>query len=296
MTTMASGHLLVAAVTVLLQSDRPLQGEDPMETLFAYAIVTFFFVAGLAIVYRGAGAYRLSRLVANTPTEKARSMTVGRTELEGTAEPDGTVFERPFTDGECLYARWEISERRKTKDEDGDTKYEWRTLDSGEHVAPFELDDGTGRAEVAATGDAQFEISDENSTTISVGRGSPPARVQQFLSNAVDGPWSVSANPKRGRKQRYSQEVIPPGEEVYVFGAAVPKPAEEVPADATNAERLAVVRDEGTDRFVVSDMDEEHLTTGLRRRAILLVPLGLGISSVTLYLLASEALVVLGAG
>lgn len=296
MTTVAPSHLLVAAGTALLQSDRPLQGDDPMETLFAYATVTLFFVVGLAIVYKGAGDYRLSRLVANTPTEKARSMTVGRTELEGTAEPAGTVFERPFTEGTCLYAKWKITERRKKEDDDGRTKYEWVTLDSGEHATPFELDDGTGRAEVKATEDAQFEVSDENSTTIDVGRGSSPPRVRQFLSGSVDGPWTVSANPRRGRKQRYSQEVIPPGEEVYVFGAAVPKPAEEVPADAANEERLEVVRDAGTDRFVVSDMAEDDLATGLRRRGILLIPVGLAISAMTLYLLAADALVVLGAG
>lgn len=286
--TVGSHAGYVASQGFVLQSSRIT--DDLTDLVFVF----LFFLVGLYLIYWGADTYRLSRLIANTPTEKVASMAVGRTELEGIARPAGTVFEQPFTDGECLYVNYRIKERQKKHTDDG-TEYEWVTLDSGEFGTPFQLDDGTGSVDVQATRATRYEISDENTTTITVGRGdTPPERIQQFLNGEVDGPWDPSVNLKRSRKQRYKQEVLPANEDAYVFGAAEPKDLDEIGDGAANEDRLEIVRDEGTDRFVVSDMGEEELAKGLGRRGPATILVGLLLSTGMLYVLANDLQVIFG--
>lgn len=272
----------VANWVIAQQSSRITDGVT--ELLFVFV----FFLLGVYLIYWGADTYRLSRLIANTPTEKVASMAVGRTELEGTARPADTVFEQPFTDGGCLYARYSIKERRKSNSSEG-SDYKWVTMESGEVGTPFELEDETGSVTVKATSDTRYEISDENRTTITVGRGdSPPPTVQAFLDGEVEGPWNPSANPKRSRKQRYTQEVLPVHGDAYVFGGAKPKQVDDVESGSANEDLLEIVRDGGTDRFVVSDLGEEELASGLRKRGPATALIGLLLSAGMLYILAND--------
>ena len=127
-------------------------------------VLSSSFLFGLYMVYKGFDEYRVSRLIRNTATETVQAAAVGRTELSGTAEPDDTVFHRPFTDGECLYARYSVKE--ESNSDDGS---EWVSVAGDVWVAPFELDDGTGRIRVEPTLQTKFELSDEHTTEILVG-------------------------------------------------------------------------------------------------------------------------------
>lgn len=229
-----------------------------------------FFVVGLYLVYRGFDEYRVSRLIVDTGTERVRSVAVGRTELTGHARAAGTVFHRPFTDGECLYAHYTVKEH-----DHGDDASEWNTIDADTWVAPFDLEDDTGRIRVEPTETTTFEISDANTTEITVPAGeAPPSGVQEFL-DGVD-----SLEPSR-EKRRYEQEIIPTDASVYVLGGA------EQRDDGTgaNEDRLVIRRDDGSGRFVISDMSEAELASTLTRRAPLLILLGLGVSVVCLYVM-----------
>ncbi len=68
---------------------------------------------------------------------------------------------------------------------------------------------------------------------------------------------------------------------MYVLGGAVQR-ADEAGA---NEDRLVIRRDDGSGRFVVSDVPGDELATTLTRRAPLLILLGLGLSVVCLYVL-----------
>lgn len=235
-------------------------------------VLVFLFGLGLLSIYHGYDEYRAGRLIRDTGTETVRSAAVGRTELEGTATPRGTVLDRPFTEGDCLYASYQIREERE--DDDGDTT--WATVDHDTWVTDFSLDDGTGAILVEPDVSAKFEISDENSTRISVGKGQPePPEVAEFLEHGTH------VQPTAMYNRRYVEEVIPPGESVYVLGGA------EIRADAEgrDEDQLVVRRDEGSDRFIVSDMPEDELTSTLSRRAPVLILLGLGMSAFSLYAL-----------
>lgn len=233
------------------------------------------FGLGLLLIYSGFNEYRVSRLIRDTATETVQAAAVGRTELEGTVKSAGMVLAQPFTDGDAVYAHYQIQEERE--DSDGDTS--WTTLDQDTWVTEFYLDDGTGQILVEPAVSAKYEISDEYTSTFSVPEGgSEPAAIAAFLEQGTD------VDPASHRKRRYTQEVIPPGETVYVLGGA------EMQADADGREEKSLVmrRDEGSDRFVISDMTEESLTTTLSRRAPMQILLGLGLSAVALYLLLTE--------
>lgn len=240
---------------------------------FLFAL--FLFGLGIWMIYHGFNEYRVSRLIRDTGTETVRAAAVGRTELEGTAEPVGGSLARPFTDGDCLYAHYNIQEERE--DSDGDTS--WATLDQDTWVTEFYLDDGTGRILVEPLVSAKFEISDEHTTRITVREGqSEPPEVAEFLEQGTD------VDPTTRRRRKYVEKVLPPGETVYVLGGAEMRPD----AEGRDEESLAIRRDEGSDRFVVSDMAEKELTTTLSRRAPMVIGLGLALSAVALYMLLTQ--------
>ena len=144
------------------------------------AILGIGFVIGLGLVYLGAKKWRIARLIKNTPVERARSAAVGRTELDGQSRDAGLTYEQPYSDGECVYRHWQVEEYRKDSDPDDNSK-DWVVVDSGTDVAPFYVEDETGRVLVDTTEGPTFEISDGNTYSTTVGRGEePPPEVQSF--------------------------------------------------------------------------------------------------------------------
>ncbi|MEF8779960.1 MAG: GIDE domain-containing protein [Haloferacaceae archaeon] len=259
-----------AAVVVCLVTGFPLQ-----ISIDALAFFVFLFGLGLLLIYRGFNEYRVGRLIRDTATETVQAAAVGRTELEGVAEPAGGVLARPFTDGGCLYAHYRIDEEHE--DSDGDKS--WRTLDHDTWATDFYLDDGTGEVLVEPEVSAKFEISDEHTTRIVVPEGrSAPDEVAEFLEQGTD------VDRTSGHKRRYVEEVIPPEETVYVLGGAEIR----TDAEGRDHESLVIRRDDGSDRFVVSDMTEETLTTVLSRRAPMMIVFGLALSAFSLYMLLTE--------
>lgn len=252
------------------------------------AIVSVLLLVFGAFLLRGVlTTLRTAWLVKTTPTEDVRSLAVGRTEVKGIARPADASLPQPFTDGSAVIGEYRI--RKHDPDPDG-KQSGWVTTDRGTIAAPFTIDDGTGEVRVDASEDADVYVSDTNTTSVTVPAHEPePQPVREFLAEYTDrdvdpdGEGSIY-----DRKHRYVQEVIPPDEEVYVFGDAEPRGED----SATNAERLVIDEDDDTGRFVISDKDEPELVTGLRRRAPVLFVLGLVLSIVGFRL----ALIELGIG
>jgi len=287
--TLDSGGVAVLAGTVdTLVAQSSNDGDSVL------ALIAGFFI-GLYLVYDGFGKWKTKRLIQDTPTEKVRSMAVGRTELEGVARNDGRTIEAPFTDEECLHVDWEIEEWRKDPDDDD---YEWQTIASGEQSVPFQLDDGTGEVHVRAReGDATFEISGENQTRFTTGESeSPPREVREFIErhDRDDDGTSVFGDPIDGltdlfdsdvighsnRRRRYTQRVLPDESEVYVLGSAVPR-GDGGGTAGGQADLLEMTRDE-LDTLLVSDRSEEGLTSYYGRRGPLEIVGGIALSAVCL--------------
>lgn len=148
------------------------------------------FLLGFLLMYLGARRFQTGRLIKNTAPERVRSVAVGRTELRGIARDAGVTFDRPFTDGKCLYYSYEIEqyEKERVQDDDGGTKTErsWNTTSSHSLAAPFHLEDETGEILVAANGGANFQISDEYSFSETFDGRSIPGKYKKSVDTSVD--------------------------------------------------------------------------------------------------------------
>jgi len=164
----------------------------PGGDLLASSVLLLLFllvplVVGLGMVHEGVKQFRIRQRVRDTPTETAGAVAVGRTEVSGVARPAEQTCRAPFTDEECLYVQWKISER--SADADGG----WELLDLGVSVSPFYVEDETGRVLVDPTRGAVssavvmdesygVEVRPEHATTTVVGAGQePPERIAAFL-------------------------------------------------------------------------------------------------------------------
>lgn len=264
------------------------------------------FLAGLVITFTGIQRYRKGRLVADTATERARSVAVGQTELEGTAEPLDESFRQPFRDGECLYAEWSVEEYRQVDDGQlganpleegpldsgplgagpvGDTSLgsdggEWETVGSDSYAVPFLVTDDTGAVVVdpESDSDVTWRLTDECTTQWTFGAGDiPQAESETFAPRE-------SLDTETSERRRYTQTVLPSGADVYVFGQAVPTDHDELPGHD-----LKIERDTATDRFIVSNMGEEDLRSFYTLRAPLYVLAGVALCAVSLYVALSMA-------
>lgn len=162
-------------------ADLPVASHTATTDLTVYLAVGF--LAGLAAIYLGAKRWRVGQLVRNTATERVRSAAVGRTELEGVCRDVGITYEQPYADGSCVYRHWVVEEYARTGGNDDSRS--WRTVDAGTDVAPFLLEDETGRILVDTTQEPYFDISEANSYTTTVAAGAePPDAVQSFSPDA----------------------------------------------------------------------------------------------------------------
>ncbi|MEF8853886.1 MAG: GIDE domain-containing protein [Haloarculaceae archaeon] len=291
--------LLATAIGTLPVLQSSSSEDDP------FFLIAAGFVGGLVAIYWGWRRYRRYMLVRDTPTEKVRSMAVGRTELEGTVRVDEPPLDAPFTGEDCVFATWSIGEYR---DDPNDDDHEWQTIASGEDAIDFHLEDDTGRV-LVRTGerDADVDLSNDHERTIHVdGHERPPPPVQEFihgdredwnLSELLDNPVDaitdvVSSEGTVGSSsndRRYIQTILPVDHHVYLFGSAQPRPVDEA-ADrelGANEDLLEMVPDSGTGLFLVSDRKEEKLTDYYSTMALLAIVGGLAVSAVGLYFLLS---------
>lgn len=262
----------VAGADIVLQNDN---GDDILEMTI---MATVGFFGGLYGIYHGTDKYRKYALVKNTPTERIRSIALGRTELEGVVEGAGSLVSQPFVDRGCVYASWEIEEYTEDPGDDddgsGDNK-SWETLDEGVEGIEFYLasTEGDRRVLVDDPSDATATLSSDCSQSFTVGsQQSPGSEVAAFCEDQ-------GIEPTASNRRRYSQEVLEPGTSAYVLGQAVER---EDPTGGRNEQRIHIERDQSSDRFIISDKSEEELRDHYRSRTKLYVGGGLLLSTICL--------------
>ena len=285
------------AVGIVLQSS----DDDP------FLLIVGGFVLGLFLVYHGFGLWKRARLIEDTPTEKVRSVAVGRTELEGTVAEYERSVEPAYHDEDCVYVDWEAERYDDTGDNEG-----WRTVADGTEALPFYLDDGTGRMLVRADRDEPtVDIQDDPHTyrrTFGTGE-SPPEAVSAYVdryrkrgesgtAEAADGALDqametvselgASGDPLGATtdRRRFTQRVLPVGADAYVFGAATER--EEAGTEGGQERKLALGRDGSMDEFLIADASGERLEERYSKRGPLEIAGGLLLSAVALYFFLLE--------
>lgn len=252
----------------------------------AYAFVAL--LGGSWLVRTGIRRWKQRQLIRNTPTEKARSLSVGTSEIKGKAVTEGREpISAPFSDEDCVVAEYEIKQYNEDNDDSGGS---WKTVEEGVLHTPFYIDDGTGSVLVRPDDEATYDLEPEDRSTTYVdssNRGS--AHIQEFVKKEGVGFPSDRAGKENDRK--YSQNLIKTEESVYVFGVAAPR--DDARGSAKNADRLVVGKDEKAfpeePMFMISD-DEEKDLLNRRRWALWRLPVG------GLFLIAAFSVVVITFG
>jgi hypothetical protein len=94
-----------------------------------------------------------ARLIADTPTARARSAPQGYVELAGRARPFGeSPLVAKLTGLPCCWYRYRIEEQVESHDQNNRGRSRWRTVDQGESDDTFWLEDDTGRVAIDPSG------------------------------------------------------------------------------------------------------------------------------------------------
>lgn len=174
------------------------------------ATIGFALMGGTGILLLLVGGRYLGRYVRMARSDPVDMGRIGDpsdpVELTGeVAVHDGTS-RAPFTGTESVLHEWEVRENRGDSRNSGG----WSTLDWGQELHPFVLDDGTGAVLVEAA-EASRELVE--TTTFHIDEGeSPPPNIASFL----DASDQVSREQVGERK--YEERRIDPGDEAYVVG------------------------------------------------------------------------------
>ncbi len=187
---------------------------------FADAIVSasdpkfgmFVAIGGAIALAARWGAYTMlirKRVLQDTPTALVRSASQGYIELQGHAElMDGDPIYAPLSSRICIWYRYRVEEKHRTRSGSG-SRSEWRTVDSGLSDSLFYLVDATGRCAVDPDG-AKVTAS---SRDVWYGNHRVPGRL------AADTGWMrFTGISQVGRKFRYTEERIEPGDPMYALG------------------------------------------------------------------------------
>lgn len=274
-----------------------------MVALGDVAMVVLFgglgLLIGVSMIRKGFRLRKQRNLVQETPTEEVESVSLGQSELKGTARPaeQGTIT-APFSDEETLVADWKIEEYEVTEDSEGDESGSWHTEASGVEQVPFQVDDGTGELLVRPDEDAVYEIDESEEDRLEIGvNGATPSKIREFEKK--NGISAASGHDSHGGHhegdRRYYQHLLQPGEDTYVFG--VVQRRDDV-RSSSNEENLVVERvDEGDEdlesMFMIGDKNEEEIIED-RKYAILYFPAGALVSTIGFGILLVGGLELLG--
>lgn len=236
----------------------------------AYAVVAL--LGGGWLVRTGIRRWRQRNLIKNTPSEKVRSLSMGPSEVKGTAVTDDLeTIRAPFSEDECVIAEYEIEEY---DDDDDDSGGSWETIEKDVLHTPFYVDDGTGKVLVRPDDEATYDLDPNDRTTTYVDsseRG--PAPIREFVEK--EGIGFPSNRAGKDNDRRYSQNLVLLDESVYVFGTVQPR--EGASSSTENPDMLVIGKvDEDVmeePMFMISD-DEEKDLVGRRRWTLWHLPAG----------------------
>jgi len=244
------------------------------------AVPTLLVTLGCVGLYSGWKRRGIhARMAAVDPTPVLQLSNPGTVEVEGTVRSVAEPFSAPVTGREAAVAAWKVEEW----DERGDTST-WREVARGIETPGFELDDGTETVAVAPISARDTAGKWTQTTGVSAADGvriddvlaefdafpverelgpdeEPPEWIRRLhrdhglyedtgsITNAVD------VGKKHGRR-RYFEQVIEPGDAVYVLGHVRSR---EDAARESFRPAEAVVTDPEDGLFVLSNQSEQGI-------------------------------------
>ncbi len=158
----------------------------------------------------GFAVWRRTRLIADTPTARIRSMPMGRVELNGLAQEKAELL-APITKTPCVYYRYTVEEERKS----GKNKT-WVTVDRGDSSSwGFYLEDPTGSVLVMPAG-AEVTIGCD----FEARHGGFGSLFRERDQSFDPSPWVDKGWFGWAKKFRFRESRIHTGERLYVLGVS----------------------------------------------------------------------------
>lgn len=235
--------------------------------LIGSAIILPVVTIGIFLIRKGRELNQPVEQIAETETPPIEDLEPGRAEVEGTARPirDAGAMEQKFSEGEALATHLEV----KNRGTDNEGRPVWKTIHEETRTVPFVVDGGTGEVRVDPPSDCWLDV---ESTRITVGEGEePPEQIRRFIEqeDSVDDASILDLGPvSMEHRRRYIEEVIEPGDEVYILG--------KVREAQAGWDRLTYVIDEPPEggEFILSIKSEEELVEENKGRGDLLRTIG----------------------
>lgn len=230
-----------------------------LSTLIPISFGLFFVGVGCHVINIGRKQYAQSDRITDTNTTSIRSHQPGTIGVEGIAHPaeDATVRKSPIEMDDALVAR--VTVEKNT----GGEGTNWKIIHEETIREPLIVDDGTGEIRVEFPVDGELVV-EQMQTEVQSGH-EPPERIQRYVETEpnVDevtrrryGPLGI------GEHRLYTEEVIEPGENVYVLGTA-----REIQGSGGEQQYLV---DEPTETgdFILSDKSKDELVQQLKQIGI----------------------------
>ena len=130
-------------------------------------------------------AQRIARAINDTPTSRVASAAQGYAELHGRAQPHlGQQLMTPFSQLPCLWYRYKTERRVGDK---------WEHVESGESLAPFDLEDASGRCTIEPAG-AHIQTTHKETRNDGEWRHTEEVLLKEDRLYALGAFRSVSAN------------------------------------------------------------------------------------------------------
>jgi hypothetical protein len=236
-------------------------------------------IVGLIFITYGFKQIPKYKLIQNTPTSKAESISPGLVELQGTVAYD-EKFQTPLSGQDCVYCKYEVQEYRRVHSHDDDNDQSWVTIDKGEWFVPFYASDETGVVAIDPKG-AEMDIGIKNRYSQPRGAGSTE-KIDKALNSWKRGfdieldiskfglklddneDWSL----KRLRlgDREYHESYLAPGENLYVIGTAG--------SSLENVHELTIRKYHDTPTFIISNEKEHQVVKTLKQKQIVYTIVG----------------------
>lgn len=216
-------------------------------------------VLGLLFALTGVQHYFEGRRVTAKEITPIEHLEPGPVSIAGTARPaDDGVLPVPFSDRDCLATEYEVREVQ------GKNKQTPTLIADGVESVPFYVDDGTSQVLIRPD-EADLELEKEEKITVAR-EEQPPEPIQRFLSRRedIDDPKEPTIDvPGSKIGTRYFREqLIEPGEEVYVFGKATRGASAEFGETEVEIREGAAGGHPDPRTFIVSDRPKETVSGG----------------------------------
>lgn len=217
-------------------------------TTLAAIVGTGGAIGTVASVVLAVRAFGNARLIASIPPTPLRRLDAGLHEVRGALSGEGELVS-PVSERPCLYVRLLLEQRRRNR---------WETVLDRREVRPATLDDETGSVRLDLM---QAEVVVASPQRVRTGVYAVPGAELDALLGRL-GDVELETEPA-GPFLRWREEVLAPGDTVYVVGTA--RPGDDL---------WTLSAEDGP--FVVSDRDEAEVIRHQQRTGRRWAAIGVG--------------------